>query len=58
MAFPVNGFTLNLLTGFLRSVLIAGVKTASTGYKNEIFWVVQANLNKVMLFTVLGDAYS
>lgn len=55
MAFPVNGFTLNLLTGFLRSVLIAGVKT---GYRNEIFWVVQANLNKVMLFTVLGDAYS
>lgn len=58
MAFPVNGFTLNLLTGFLRSVLIVGVKAASTGYRNEIFWVVQANLNKVMLFTVLGDAYS
>lgn len=50
--------TLNLLTRFLRSVLMVGVKAASTTYNSEIFWVVQANLSKIMLFTVLGDAYS
>lgn len=30
-------FTLNLFTGFLRSVLMMSVKAASTGYKSEIF---------------------
>lgn len=36
---------------------MVGVKAASTTYNSEIFWVVQANLSKIMLFTVLGDAY-
>lgn len=37
---------------------MVGVKAASASYNSEIFRVVQANLSKIMLFTVLGDAYS
>lgn len=51
-------FTLDLLTRLLRSLLTVGVKAASASYSSEIFRVVQANLSKIMLFTVLGDAYS
>ena len=50
-------FSLNLFRRFLR-LIQEGVKIASASYNNEIFWVVQANLSKIMLFTVLGDAYS
>lgn len=37
---------------------MVGVKAASTSYNSEIFWIVQANLSKIMLFTVLGDEFS